>query len=59
MGTYNAAAMMHAQDSLGSIEMGKIANMVLLDKNPLEEIRNTMAINTVNKRGRIQKRIEK
>ncbi|MDC6406149.1 MULTISPECIES: amidohydrolase family protein [Maribacter] len=59
MGTYNAAEMMHAQDSLGSIEMGKIANMVLLDKNPLDEIRNTMAINTVIKRGKVQKRIEK
>lgn len=59
MATINAAEMMHAQDSLGSIETGKIANMVLLDKNPLEEIRNTMAINTVIKRGRIQKRIEK
>lgn len=59
MATSNAAEMMHAQDSLGTIEIGKIANMVLLDRNPLEEIRNTMAINTVIKRGKVQKRIEK
>ncbi len=59
MATFNAAKMMHAQDSLGSIENGKIANMILLDQNPLEKISNTLAINTVIKRGKIQKRIEK
>ncbi|RRQ48114.1 hypothetical protein DZC72_10320 [Maribacter algicola] len=59
MATSNAAEMMHAQDSLGTIEIGKIANMVLLDRNPLKEIRNTLAINTVIKRGKVQKRIEK
>ena len=59
MATLNAAEMLHAQDSLGSIEPGKIANMVLLDRNPLEEISNTLAISKVIKRGKIQKRIEK
>jgi len=58
MATSNAAKMMHAQDSLGSIENGKIANMILLDKNPLESINNTLAINKVFKRGVIQKRIK-
>jgi imidazolonepropionase-like amidohydrolase len=58
MTTLNAAKMMHAQDSLGSIENGKIANMILLDKNPLESINNTLAINKVIKRGVIQKRIK-
>lgn len=58
MATSNAANMMHAQDSLGSIEVGKIANMVLLDKNPLEEISNTLLINSVIKRGVIQERIK-
>ena len=57
MGTLNAAKMMNAQDSLGSIKVGKIANMVLLDKNPLEEISNTLSINSVIKRGIIQERI--
>ncbi len=59
MATSNAAKMMHAQDSLGSIEVGKIANMVLLEKNPLEEISNTLLINSVIKRGVIQERIKK
>lgn len=59
MATLNAAEMMHAQDSLGSIENGKLANMVLLDENPLNDIQNTLSINTVFKRGKIQKRIER
>ncbi|MEQ9592778.1 MAG: amidohydrolase family protein [Cyclobacteriaceae bacterium] len=59
MGTLNAAKMMNAQDSLGSIEIGKTANLVLLDKNPLEEISNTLSIHSVIKRGRIQERLNK
>lgn len=57
MGTLNAATMMKAADSLGSIETGKIANMVLLDKNPLETIKNTLEIRTVIKNGVVQQRI--
>jgi len=57
MGTLNAAKMMNAQDSLGSIEVGKIADMVLLDKNPLENIENTTSIQTVIKNGVVQKRL--
>lgn len=57
MGTLNAATMMKAADSLGSIETGKIANMVLLDKNPLETIKNTLEIHTVIKNGVVQQRI--
>ncbi len=59
MGTLNAAKMMNAQDSLGSIEIGKVANLVLLDKSPLEEISNTLSIHSVIKRGRIQERLNK
>lgn len=57
MATLNAADMMHAQDSLGSIEIGKLADMVLLDHNPLEDVKNTTTINTIYKGGRAQKRI--
>ncbi|AWX45752.1 hypothetical protein HME9304_02781 [Flagellimonas maritima] len=58
MATLNAAQMLHAQDSLGSIEVGKFADMVLLDKNPLETISNTLKINRVFKNGKTQARIE-
>ncbi|WP_425234928.1 amidohydrolase family protein [Ulvibacterium sp.] len=57
MGTLNAATMMRAADSLGSIETGKIANMVLLNKNPLDAIKNSLEIHTVIKNGVVQQRI--
>ena len=58
MATLNAAKMLHAENTLGSIEEGKIADMVLLDGNPLETITNTLKINTVFKSGRSEPRIE-
>lgn len=57
MGTLNAAIMMHVDDSLGSIEEGKLADMLLLEKNPLEDISNTLAIEAVIKNGKSQKRL--
>jgi len=58
MGTLNAAKMLNAQDSLGSVEVGKLANLVLLNKNPTEHISHTLEINSVLKRGRVQERLD-
>jgi ketosteroid isomerase-like protein len=42
--TRNAAIFMNAADRYGSVSKGKIADLVLLDANPLQDIHNTTKI---------------
>jgi imidazolonepropionase-like amidohydrolase len=50
--TWDAAKFLGLQSSLGSVEAGKFADLVLLDANPLEDIRNTQKISGVFMQGR-------
>ncbi len=42
--TSGAAAALGSEQELGTIEPGKLADIVLLDENPLDDIRNTQSI---------------
>jgi imidazolonepropionase-like amidohydrolase len=54
--TRDAAAVLGAQRIRGTIEVGKLADLVVLRSDPLRDILNTRAIQLVMKRGRVYPR---
>jgi len=50
--TLNPARYLDKEKDLGTIEIGKLADMVLLDANPLDDISNTQTIRAVIVNGR-------
>ena len=51
--TMNPARTLGMERDLGSLEVGKLADLVVLDQNPLEDIRNTTAISHIMLNGRL------
>jgi len=51
--TYNPAEFFNALDSLGTVSRGKLADLVLLEADPLADIRNTRRISAVVANGRV------
>lgn len=50
--TFNGAKAAGQEKLLGTVEPGKLANMVVLTKNPLEDVRNFRSVMLTVKRGR-------
>jgi imidazolonepropionase-like amidohydrolase len=56
--TLNPAKFLGMENRLGTVEQGKLADLVLLDANPLDDIRNTQKIAAVIVNGRYLSRAD-
>ena len=53
MATIDGAKYIGMDEDIGSLEKGKLADLIILDANPLDDIRNTDKINQVMLNGRL------
>lgn len=51
--TLNGAKYLGMDKEIGSLAVGKLADLIVLDKNPLENIQNTESIRYVMVNGRL------
>ena len=51
--TVNGAYYLGLENDLGTLEPGKLADLIVLEKNPLENIQNSVSITWVVKNGRV------
>ena len=51
--TLNPARFLGMEKEMGTVQQGKVADLVLLEANPLEDIHNTQKINSVVVKGRL------
>ena len=56
--TLNGAKAMGADSDMGTIASGKLANLVVLSANPLDDVRNLRSVVTTVKRGRAYPRVD-
>ena len=56
--TSNAARVLGAEDSIGTVAPGKLADLVILRADPLADIANTLTVASVMKAGRLRERTD-